>query len=140
MTCDKMKLAYLHLCYWGREFQTNVKDEPQAGQMPHALAFVQLIFLQQRRALRRATDGLKEFFIRRGLISTYSWFSTRPPQNATSILNPTAKYLGGVKAEQGCEAFPKPYLIMYKLFCKFNKFYCFYFLLELFLMAIYFSS
>ena len=41
MTCDKMKLAYLHLCYWGREFQTNVKDEPQAGQMPHALAFVQ---------------------------------------------------------------------------------------------------
>ncbi|MCH7677562.1 hypothetical protein IH879_21810 [candidate division KSB1 bacterium] len=29
-------------------------------------------------------------------------FSTRPPQNATSILNPTAKYLGGVKAEQGC--------------------------------------
>ena len=106
MTCDKMKFAYLHLCYWGREFQTNVKDEPQAGQMPQALAFVQLIFLQQRRALRRTTDGLKEFFIWRGLISTYSWFSTRPPQNATSILNPTAKYLGGGYSQAGMRGVP----------------------------------
>jgi len=91
-----MKLAYLHPSYWGRAFQTNVKDEPQAGQIPHALAFVQLPFLLQRRALRRATSGLKELFIWRGLISTYSWFFNQAATERNFVSKPHCKIFGGV--------------------------------------------
>jgi len=94
MTRDKIKLAYFHLRYWGRAFQTNVKDEPQAGQMPHALAFVQLPFLQQRRALRRATDGLKELFTRRALRSTYSWFFNQAATERNFVSKPHCKIFG----------------------------------------------
>ena len=52
MIRDKMKLANFQPGYWGRKFQTNVKDEPQAGQMLHALAFGET-------AVPSATKGIK---------------------------------------------------------------------------------
>ncbi len=106
MTRDKMKPAYLHPGYWGRALKTHVRPAPQDGQVPHDFGCAQGVSRTKRGTVRRATDRPKGLSIWRGLISTYSWFSTRPPQNATSILNPTAKYLGGGYSRAGMRGVP----------------------------------